>query len=164
MIDADTARSLFSYNKITGELRWRSTGRRAGTLSEKGYRRVQIDGHIYREHRLIWLIVTGQWPEDQIDHDNQNRADNRWENLVDATQTKNQRNRTLQKNNTSGTPGVTWHKKDKRWRARIKVKGKYVDLGGYATKEAAHYARKEAEILQGFNKNHGNTKTALATV
>lgn len=40
-------------------------------------------------HRLVWLYMTGKWPENQIDHDNGDATDNRWVNLDDVTRSKN---------------------------------------------------------------------------
>ncbi|MER9685898.1 HNH endonuclease [Mesorhizobium sp. M0139] len=118
---------------------------------------MKIEKGNYREHRIIWLLITGEWPTDQIDHENQDRGDNRWANLRDATQTVNQRNRTLQKNNTSGVPGVAWHERDQRWRARIKVDGAYVNLGAFHSKDEAILARWEGELKYDFHGNHGRS-------
>ena len=54
-------------------------------------------------------------------------------------------NRKLAKNNTSGTTGVTWSKRDKCWIANIKIKNKTFYCGYFKNKEDAIKARKEAE-------------------
>ena len=51
----------------------------------------------------------------------------------------------LQKNNTSGVPGVTWVLRDEVWRATICFKGKCRYLGQYRKFEDAVKARKRAE-------------------
>lgn len=50
-----------------------------------------------------------------------------------------------QKNNTSGTRGVYYNKKNKKWYASICFKRKSMYLGSYEKKEDAIAARKEAE-------------------
>jgi hypothetical protein len=51
----------------------------------------------------------------------------------------------LQKNNTSGYPGVSWAKREQKWRARIKVDGKEKHLGYFNNKDEAIRAKKYAE-------------------
>jgi HNH endonuclease len=48
---------------------------------------------MYRAGRLAWLYMTGEWPKNQIDHINRDKADNRFCNLRDVTQTENMRNK-----------------------------------------------------------------------
>lgn len=105
-------------------------------------------------HRIIWAMENGQWP-DQIDHINHNKTDNRISNLRSVSLLENQHNVRLHKRNTSGTAGVDWNKKDKRWRARICVAGININLGYYKLKTDATLARKAAEIEHGFHPNHG---------
>jgi hypothetical protein len=92
----EEARKVFKYDPETGHLYWKLCGRKrtlstpaghAGlkTSNGGGYRRVWYNGHKYLVHRIIWLIVTGDWPQYQIDHINGNRRDNRFENLRDVT-------------------------------------------------------------------------------
>jgi len=123
--------------------------------TEKGYRRVDVDGKTLRAHRVIWAIVTGAWPTGQIDHEDRNRSNNRWSNLSDVTDLQNRRNRSRQVNNTSGVTGVTYLKRDQKWRARIKVGGRYRALGEFPTLEQAAAARKTAMAALGFSATHG---------
>lgn len=44
-------------------------------------------------HRIVWLLCTGEWPENTIDHINGNPLDNRFENLRDCTQKVNNSNK-----------------------------------------------------------------------
>jgi len=55
--------------------------------------------------------------------------------------------RPLQRNNTSGTVGVSLDKRRKKWRAYIFVMKKRYQLGTYITIEDAINARKEAEQI-----------------
>lgn len=60
----------------------RNAGKAVGSLSKRGYWIAQLDGKKLAVHRLIWELLNGPIPEGKvIDHINQNRSDNRIENL-----------------------------------------------------------------------------------
>lgn len=148
-ITATEARELLHYDPITGALTWKrhmSTrarrGSEAGVIQEGRYRRVGIFGKYYMAHRLAWLIVTGDWPKDEIDHINGNCADNSWANLREATCTQNKWN-TIQKNR-SGLPGAAYHSATNRYRATIRCMGETHFLGWFHSPEEAHEAYKAA--------------------
>ncbi len=130
----------------------------AGTLDCYGYSVVMVKGSIYKAHRLAWFIIYGAWPKDQIDHINHNKSDNRIVNLREADSRENHRNCPMQKNNISGCCGVSWVKRDKVWRAQIKIDGTIISLGSYTDKFEAICARKSADNKYGFHENHGATK------
>jgi len=155
-------KELFEYQPETGLLInkvFRNSkalaGMEAGTIGGHGYRMVRIDWKPYHTHRLIWLYHYGKWPTHQIDHINGDKLDNRLENLRDVDQAENLKNRKIQSNNTSGTPGVSWNKSDQKWYASIKVNGKTKNLGSFKEKERAIALRKAAEIDFGYHPNHG---------
>lgn len=79
------------------------------------------------------------------DHKNRNTLDNRRENLRPAIQKENVRNKSIQKNNTSGVTGVSYLQDSGKWRARITYNEKEIYLGSYIIKEDAIYARLKAE-------------------
>jgi hypothetical protein len=91
----------------------------------------------YQAHRIIWKWVTGEDPPWEIDHKDQDRANNRWVNLRRATDSEQQWNRGLRKSNTSGWRGVHWQRK---WKAAILVNGVRRYLGRFATAEEASAA------------------------
>ena len=96
---------------------------------------------------MAWLHYYGQWPEHQIDHINHLRDDDRIKNLRDVTPQENSHNLgSKRKNNTSGTVGVTWNAKRKKWYAAIHVMSKPIFLGGYDSYEAAVQARNEGKL------------------
>ena len=53
------------------------------------------------------------------DHEDRNELNNKKSNFRICTKQENCRNRSIQSNNTSGFIGVSYHKKDKKWIARI---------------------------------------------
>ena len=82
---------------------------------------------------------------DYIDHISHNTRDNRKSNLRNVTSSQNNMNASKRSDNTSGVTGVSRHKGIQKWRARINVSGKEVNLGYFKTFEDAVKARKEAE-------------------
>ncbi len=114
------------YEPSTGVFTWskalknQSAGKQAGIIEAKGYRQIMLHGHRYKAHRLAWLIMTGEWPRDQIDHINGVKDDNRFANLREATNAQNKRNGNVRADSKSGYKGVHWHRQSKKWRVVIK--------------------------------------------
>jgi len=148
MITLQKLKSVVRYEPETGI--FRNQARRGhlapdaicGSPNGLGYIVVTIGRKHFLAHRLAWFYTYGTWPPEQIDHINLIRSDNRLENLRLASQRENQQNKPRYKNNTSGVKGVSWHRKNRNWRARIKVGEKYLHIGSFASKEeaAAAYA------------------------
>jgi len=162
VITQSELKRLFSYDPETGLFtrlisnnRRLKSGEIAGSTTCGGYVRICVNGQPYQAHRLAWLYMTGSWPENQIDHINHIKDDNRIANLRDVTHRENQKNQPKRKTNTSGVTGVMWNVRDKRWRAKIFLNGKEKSLGGFTNKFEAICARKSAENRHGFHPNHG---------
>jgi len=157
-LTAEYVRSILEYDPETGvfKRKWRRdiskkintrcVGKLAGSYNEKGYLRISINDRRYYAHRLAWLIVYGEWPDDDIDHIDGDPNNNRIENLRIATRQENLRNSRLQKNNTTGITGVCWRKDVGKFVARIKIDGNYIHLGYFDTLAEAAAARHAAEI------------------
>lgn len=121
-------KNLLTYNKDTGEFRWKEKRRGvlnanqvAGSYNSYGYRQIVINRTNYLAHRLAWLYVYGEFPEDQIDHINRVKDDNSISNLRCVSNQENSRNKGLQSNNKSGHVGVSWSKNHNKWMARIGI-------------------------------------------
>lgn len=99
----------------------------------------------YRAHRIIWLMMTGEWPPEEIDHIDHDPSNNRWANLRLASSSQNEINRGVPRNNTSGFKGVFFHAKQRRYSAYIKFHGKREHIGMFDTAEEAHAARRARE-------------------
>jgi hypothetical protein len=172
VITAERLREKLHYEPSIGVFKWRiarskaRVGAVAGTAGgNDGYRKIWIDGREYKESRLVWLYMTGEWPRTDIDHCNGDKADNRWANLREATGSQNKANTPMQANNSSGFKGVSWHKGKRKWQACISLNGKIKTLGRFASRERAFleycfaawrnfgdYARIDADYLQAIKK------------
>lgn len=113
----------------------------AGSTNSHGYSHIKYDGNNYKAHRLAWYITHGRWPIGQIDHIDGNRLNNSIANLRDVSIIFNAQNqRSPHKRNTSGFIGVSWHKQNSKWQARIRFDGKIKYLGLFQTPKAAYDA------------------------
>lgn len=73
-----------------------------GINKQKGYIQMWVGGKIYRGHTLAVLYMTGDFPIYEVDHINQIKYDNRWNNLRDVPHIVNMNNR---KDNLNGRVG-----------------------------------------------------------
>lgn len=138
-------KNVFDYNAETGvftnKVRRanRHIGEAAGCINSAGYCKISVDGSQYLGHRLAWLYVYGEMPE-QIDHINCNRFDNRIANLRECNQLENTQNiRDAHKDSETGKLGVYLLPSGK-FRARIMVSGQSKHIGCFNTKEEAYVA------------------------
>lgn len=117
-----------------------------------------FEGRQYRLHRVIWLMMTGCWPDGWINHIDGDPLNNRLENLRDVTPQESARNLSIPQSNTSGRVGVTQyvtHKTGKvRWRARVTVDGRTIEKS-FNTHLEALAQRTAWEKEYGFHPNHG---------
>jgi len=100
-------------------------------------------------HRL--LLTTSKF----VDHVDGNTLDNRRANLREASNAQNQHNRGKSRRNSSGYKGVSFHKRDNKWQAKINIKGKAKFLGYFDNPVLASqaYEAKACEIHGEFYKN-----------
>jgi HNH endonuclease len=163
---------LFTYDQETGVLNWRVrpryhfksdrawnmangkyAGKVAGSIQKKGYRTVEIskDGKTYalRVYRIIWAMMTGEWPAEEIDHIDLDKDNNKWGNLREATHVENCHNRSVRSDSKTGIKGVS--KRRQKYIAVITSNGVTHYLGQFDTAEEASVSyAKAAEI------HHGN--------
>ena len=111
MLTFDEVDQLLRYEPDTGVLYWkvnRRGGVKADTIAgttNQGYIIICVNTIKYQAHRLAWLLQTGEWPMNCIDHINRIRDDNRWCNLREATRSQNSHNVNITKRNTSSVKG-----------------------------------------------------------
>lgn len=143
----DPESGLFTFKIKRGPM---EVGSLAGTVNKGGYIQMSFDGKLYVAHRLAWLYMTGSWPDGWVDHRDTIRTNNRFDNLRVVTPTVSNRNRNMNKRNTSGTTGISWNKKQSKWQAHICVDSKMINLGSFEYKEDAIFARMTAEKKYGY--------------
>ena len=87
-----------------------------------------------------------------IDHKDRNPFNNQRENFRFCNNSLNRANSKLNKSNTSGFRGVSWHKISKKWRATIRQNGYHTHIGYYHSKKEAAlaYNKKAIEIFGEF--------------
>jgi hypothetical protein len=144
ILTAERLREVLSYDQETGiftrlvsATNRVNVGDVAGYVHQSGYRLIRVDSGRYLAHRLAWLYVYGAFPADGMDHINGDRADNRICNLREATDAENNQNKISERSGTSKYLGVSWSKRDNKWRATIHVNRKQHYLGQFATEEEA---------------------------
>lgn len=131
----------FSYNSRTGVLSWKIQSGRATPGSVAGYKSgnyivIVLDNSAQHAQNVIWLMKTGKWPEQEVDHKNRIKYDNRWKNLRPATRSQQGANQPAR----GKFKGVKKNKYCSTYTAQIKVMGKYIHLGSFRRPEDAHAA------------------------
>jgi len=154
IINQEYLQSIFEYKD--GELFWKQNrrtnqvkGKKASCLGEIGYLKTKIKDVLYKNHRLIFMMHYGYLPK-LLDHIDGNPTNNRIENLREATVAQNMMNSKMALNNTSGTKGVEWNKRLKKWTVRIQIDGKRKYFGSYYDIKVAKFV---GEIMR--HKYHG---------
>ena len=126
-----------------GNVRNDKTGRILKPGSDRdGYLMVNLMKDKKQLTQKVHRLVAGafiQNPEKKkcVDHINNDVKNNKVENLRWATNSQNSQNAKISKDNTSGTKGVSFRKDIKKWRARITINGKVINLGSFMKKEDA---------------------------
>lgn len=152
-LTAERARELFRYDPDTGRIERRHLNRKdehwvvCKQISKDGYVRVTADDRQYLAHRVAFLLQTGRWPAETVDHINRIKTDNRWENLREATHKENHANRPACR--LTDTPGVYKMSNTGRYFARPTINGRRMKFGTYDTPEQAAeaIARRKAGML-----------------
>lgn len=161
-ITAEYLRERLDYNPETGIFVWKAhpnfpttqvrlVGTRAGSVNNEGYRQIRVNGGRWEEHRLAWLYIHGEMPDNLcIDHINMDRGDNRISNLRLATNGENNQNRAPQSNNKLGVKNVSAQTISGNFAVSFHLKGERLYFGTYKTlEEAAAVANRERKRLHG---------------
>ena len=104
----------YTYDAKSGRLTSSRYGRtiRGGKRDKGGYLSIHCNIDKRRinvfVHHAVWAVCNGRFPEQQIDHINGNKQDNRIENLREVSQSENNMNvlHPWKPNAKTGLPGV----------------------------------------------------------
>lgn len=147
MLTAERLRQLLKYDPATGLFEWLApTSRRvtigavAGSLTNRGYLVISVDGRRHGAHRLAFLYMTGSWPSGPLDHRDLDGLNNRWSNLRLASHSLNHANERRRRSNTSGFKSVIWNSQAGKWQARLTLNYRQIHLGYFDDPKLAHNA------------------------
>lgn len=153
MLTQERLKEVLNYDPLAGLFTWlirpgKFSRKRIGDIAgysrpDDGYVSIRIDGKNYYAHRLAFLYMTDSFPENDTDHINTDGSDNRWENLRLATRSQNLGNVKVKRNSATGIKGVGIHHTG-RFYARIRLRGKEINLGCFDTPELASAAYAKA--------------------
>lgn len=149
---------LLHYDEGTGVFTRRCAlpgyrvGSVAGTVVDRGYIVIKIDGKSHKAHRLAWLYAKEKWPDEHIDHQDGDTGNNRLSNLREATRAQNLANCKLYKSSKSKLKGVCWHRATGKWCSYIQANRKRVHLGLFDDPGDAHqrFLKAAAELHREF--------------
>lgn len=112
------------------------------SYSKLGYATSNIDKQHVFMHRYLMGLSKGDGKF--VDHANGDGLDNRKSNLRVCTKTQNQQNQRPTHTARSKYKGVGYYVRDKKWRARIVVDKKDIELGKFSCEMCAAIAYDEA--------------------
>ena len=122
-------KELFDYNPETGRLirishpnknQQHLIGKVAGSKHRAGGWAVSIGHSKYLNCRLVWMWNYGVDPgELTVDHKDEDRSNDRLDNLRLANEIQQSANRSPSVSNTSGHKGVSWYKRLGKWRVDV---------------------------------------------
>lgn len=133
-----------------GNLYWKNSGVQVGgCVNGKGYKKMGFKNKSYLVHRIVYLMFHGVLPK-IVDHVDNNKTNNKIENLRPASPSQNLWNASLRSINTSGCKGVSWHKKAKKWQVKLSVGRVLKHFGYFDDLDLADLVATEARV-----KYHG---------
>lgn len=164
-VEIERLHEVLRLDQASGKLFWKTSGKEAGGVVSVGqgrfYRRVSIDKVKLYVHRVIFAMRHGYWPK-EIDHVNGDTLDCRPDNLIDAGQGVNMRNRAANKNESIYGRGVHIQKDTKGnpiyYRSSVFCDGKH-DVTVYPIDEDKALLRAQIHTLKkymaaGFSDRH----------
>jgi hypothetical protein len=160
---ADVLRAYLRYDRRAGKLLWKTrplsdfklaawgkywnrrfAGKEAGSITDSRHFTVGLFGDTYKAHRIIFKMMTGKEPPQNLDHRDKNPSNNKWRNIRPATFAQNFVNRSVVWCK-SGHSGIR-ESKCGHWEVRIHKDRKCIHLGTYKSKAKALAVRRKAEV------------------
>lgn len=159
--------ALLKYEPLTGKLIWKTNihsksvvpNTEAGCVAKSGYRVITLFGLSYPAHHVAWFLHHKVWAEGQLDHQNQQRDDNRLVNLREVTKAENAQNRSRRRETVTGEHGIWFDRRRNKYVAEITMNGKRVYLKRFDNADDAVSERQTKLKELGFHDNHGSIST-----
>lgn len=114
----DYIKEHFFYNSDTGLITRNDRKNSTGSLDKDGYLIIKIKGKQIKAHRLAWFLYYGNFPNNELDHINRNRTDNRITNLREVSRKENLENTTKKINKDTKVIGIYLDKCTKGLKAK----------------------------------------------
>lgn len=158
---AVNAEKVWNYVPFESGISW-ITSRKGVSLSKKyaggkqiKYYSVRYQGIYYYCHHVVWTLHNGLIPPNvQIDHKDRNGHNNKIENLVIKSSSRNNHNRAP--HGRSGYKGVSFFARDNRWLARLGTSKGFKFLGYYDCPVEAALVWDRAALKEGRTKEDLN--------
>lgn len=85
-----------------------------------GYWTLQVRGHKYLSHRVVWALHHGDPDPLTVDHKDNDRGNGRIENLRLATKAQQMYNQPITSRNTTGVKGLSWCNTRNLWVGQVR--------------------------------------------
>jgi len=152
ILNYDPETGIFTYKK--GDMRGKKPTGEVGHIRANGELVIMINKKPFLARRLAWFFVHQEWP-DFLQNINHDRQDNRISNIRKTSHIESNKNKKMNRTNTSGYTGVYYVKRIKRWKASIRVDGRLRHLGYFDDILDAKNERNKANEEYEFHENHG---------
>lgn len=137
-----------------GQLYWKNSyfkskiGQPVADITDSnGYKLVKVKGKLLKQHRVVWFLHKGVWPEGWLDHIDRDKSNNDFENLREVSFSQSNANRSKSKNEKASVyKGVSKYRNS--WKATCQ--GLY--LGTFKTEREAALAY-DKKAKQVWNKH-----------
>ncbi len=143
--------SISNFGKVRSELKsWHINNHKESSLlkiakSDNGYYQANLRKNGKKKTVAVHVLVWDHFGKNlrngrilQIDHIDNNKENNRIDNLQLCTARQNvSKDKKLHKK-TSRYIGVSWHKGGRKWEAKIMIEGKQKHLGSFSNEHDAH--------------------------
>jgi len=128
-------RRYIHYNPLTGSVN-------VPTYMNGKYLGFKYNWKQIKVHLFAFYYMTGEWSREQIDHIDENKLNNKWDNLQPLSGSNNQlKSSTKRQSNTSGYIGVSYHINNKNWLWHLQLDYKAKRGYGYKCPTSAAVAR-----------------------
>ena len=137
-------RKCLFYNSETEIITRTDRKNSNGSFDKDGYLIIKIKGKQFKAHRLAWFLYYGYFPNNEIDHINRIRTDNRICNLREVSRQENIKNTTKKINPDTNSVGIYLDKSTKGLLAKYSF---HFKNKAYRFRNLKDAIRKKEELL-----------------